>query len=225
MRPRAWLGLFVVAAGLGLLLDRLALWDFGAVFATWWPTILIAIGLLQLAQEPTRFVGPVLLVAVGAVLLAHRLDVLPGDWTAYITPGLLILLGAWLVTSGSRAVRHDRHLYVSDEAWIERTAVFGGLELAIDVKALRGGVLTALFGGIEADLREAELHPDGADLEVTATFGGVTIRVPESWRVLVEGRPLFGGVEDNRPSRKRDSRTPALRVHASALFGGIDIRS
>ena len=73
-------------------------------------------------------------------------------------------------------------------------AVFDGVELRSEAKAFRGGSMLAWYGGIEADLREAQLAPD-ARLSVTALFGGIALRVPPEWRIEKDIRAVAGGFD------------------------------
>ena len=107
----------------------------------------------------------------------------------------------------------------SDE--LALVAIFDGVQLESRARAFRGGSMLAWFGGIDVDLREAELAPD-ARLSVTALFGGIAIRVPEGWRVESSVRTLAGGV-DVRASDGEVSDTPTLRLDGLAAFGGVAV--
>jgi len=59
---------------------------------------------------------------------------------------------------------------------------------------------------------------------VTAILGGVDIRVPNDWEVVVDGSAFLGGVEDkHRPTPSAEKR-PTLHIKATAILGGIDIK-
>jgi len=108
------------------------------------------------------------------------------------------------------------------------TAVFGGIERRISVRDFRGGRVSAVFGGIELDFRDADIDGNEAVLEVNAIFGGAEIRVPDNWKVEQRGQTLFGGYTDttrlsaaaadaNAPSKK------TLLITGSILFGGVEV--
>ena len=52
------------------------------------------------------------------------------------------------------------------------------------------------MGGVTLDLRQAKMTPEGAVLDAFAFWGGIEIKVPESWQVRGEVIPLMGGFED-----------------------------
>ncbi len=109
----------------------------------------------------------------------------------------------------------------SDE--IALVAIFDGVELKSRAPAFRGGSMLAWFGGIAADLREAELARD-ARLSVTAMLGGVALRVPPGWTIESNVTTIGGGVEINAPEPEADD-APRLVLEGFALFGGIAVKA
>jgi hypothetical protein len=107
----------------------------------------------------------------------------------------------------------------SDE--LALVAIFDGVQLQSRARAFRGGSMLAWFGGIDVDLREAELAPD-ARLSVTALCGGIAIRVPEGWRVEPSVKTLAGGV-DVEATDGDVSSAPTLRLDGLAAFGGVAV--
>jgi len=91
-------------------------------------------------------------------------------------------------------------------------------------KQFRGASLTAFFGGVTLDLRQARLAPDGADVDVMTAFGGAQILVPAGWLVLFSGIPIFGSFED-RTSHTGDEAGPQLRIRGTAMFGGVEAKN
>ena len=45
----------------------------------------------------------------------------------------------------------------------------------------RGGHVSAMFGGVEVDLRRAGMRGDSAVIDVTVMFGGVEFKIPPNW--------------------------------------------
>ena len=82
--------------------------------------------------------------------------------------------------------------------------------------------MLAWYGGIDADLRDAQLAPGGARLSVGALFGGVSIRVPAGWRVEKSMKAVAGGV-DVAGDDPEDPNAPTLVLDGYALCGGIAV--
>lgn len=107
----------------------------------------------------------------------------------------------------------------SDEVGL--VAIFDGVNLASRARAFRGGSALAWFGGVNLDLREAELAA-GARLSVGALFGGVAVRVPPHWRIETDVRAIGGGVEV-ASAEADDPDAPVLLVDGVAAFGGVAV--
>lgn len=89
-----------------------------------------------------------------------------------------------------------------------------------------GAWLTAAFGGITLDLRDARPAPGGASINATTAFGGVDVLVPKGWRLSVRSTPIFGGVEDKTDhSEPLADDAPQLTIDAVAVFGGVSIKN
>jgi len=134
---------------------------------------------------------------------------------------IAVLAGLWAVGQ-VLARRRTAGDDTSDEFAI---AVYvGGVQRACKATSLRRGSVSVVLGGVELDLREATLDPSGADLELSATLGGVNVTVPSDWRVVVDDRARLGGVEAlvTDPEELPDD-APLLRVVAHARLGGVSI--
>lgn len=103
-------------------------------------------------------------------------------------------------------------------------AIVGGKELTSHATALRSASALAVMGGVEIDLRDATLDPEGATLDVTAIMGGLEVKLPVGWAVHVESRGSLGGV-DTRLTQAADlpETAPTLRVTTNTWFGGVEI--
>jgi len=136
---------------------------------------------------------------------------------------LLFKLGAWAGMMAAAAfVRRavpSRGDEQSDD--VHLVAVFDGVTLESQAKAFIGGSMLAWFGGIEVDLREAELAP-GARLSLHTLFGGIAITTPPGWRIDSELKALAGGIETGTQAQD-DPDAPVLTLTGTALFGGIDV--
>src|SRR5215475_5632081 len=135
----------------------------------------------------------------------------------------LFKLGAWagLMAAAAfvrRAVPSEGN-EESDE--LRLVAVFNGITLKSRAKAFTGGSMLTWYGGIDVDLREAELAPD-ARLSLHTLFGGIAIKTPPGWRVESELNAFAGGV-DTRAASQDDPDAPVLTLTGTAFFGGIAV--
>jgi class 3 adenylate cyclase len=83
----------------------------------------------------------------------------------------------------------------------------------------------AFMGGVELDLRDAEIAGDEVTVHAFAMMGGVDIIVSEGVEVHVSGLPLMGGVEDKTADVPILPGTPIIHVKAFAFWGGVVVKS
>jgi predicted membrane protein len=219
---RLLLGLVVVALGLVFLLDAAGALDADRAIDRWWPLVFVAAGVLTLAERPPAVARGLVLLGAGAVLLLFTTHVLEEDAWKYVWPISLIVVGVVIVWRwpGLTVPRG-----VNEEDVIRSTAVFGGPKLKCTSQQFHGAWLTAVFGGIELDLREALPAAEGASVNATAAFGGIEVLVPKGWRISVRCTPIFGGVEDKtEPAGPLPDDAPALHIDAVTVFGGVEIK-
>ncbi len=140
---------------------------------------------------------------------------------AFVTLLLLAILANVAGLLARRFFTHD-----ADEAddEFDILTIMNGLEFNSRAEALRAGTVRTIFGGTELDLRGAEMAPEGAYLEVSTTFAGTQIVVPEDWRVDVIGTPAAGGHEVNvADSATLPLDAPHLVIDARTVLGGLEV--
>lgn len=222
MNPgRLLVGGILIALGIVFLLDRLGVAHAGTVIAALWPLVIIAAGVLQMAVTRRAHIGAAIVVLVGLILLAASLHVLPANaWELFwpivlIAAGVLFLAG--VVTRAGQQQTDER-----DKA--QAFSVFGGQRVINESQRFRGASLTAFFGGVTLDLRQAKLAPEGADVDVMTAFGGAQVIVPVGWPVSFSGIPIFGSFED-KTSHGGAEGGPQLRIKGTAMFGGVEAKN
>jgi len=228
-----WFGIAMVIIGGGLLLDAFNVLEFGEIFDQWWPSLLMLIAVAQLATGSGSIVGSGIMFTIGALLQLSKLEYLPGGFWSAFWPIVIILIGISFISSRMRQQRWKKKEPFVDPNFIgtvdvegsriDRTAIFSATDARVVSSDFTGGELTAIFGGIEIDLREATMAGPMATIDVTAVFGGVEIRVPQDWRVVTKGTPIFGGIDDKSLNRNLTASSPTLIIDATAVFGGVEI--
>jgi len=104
-------------------------------------------------------------------------------------------------------------------------AVLGSVKRKLETNDFRGGALTTFFGGIEIDLRYAQItSPErSAVLVTTAVFGAVKLRVPQDWRVVLTGTSVLGNFEDKTVPPNTGASAPSLVITGWSVFGAVEI--
>lgn len=216
-------GLLIILVGLLFLFGVLGEESVGDMYSTYWPLFLILIGLWIMITHDFRSFFGLLLAAIGCIFLLINLDVLGQKIWYYLWPVLIILFGLWVIfRPGFRTREKIPEIKGHD---LDVSGFFSGVKRVIESKEFRGGKATAIFGGLELDFTEAGLAENEATVEMTAAFGGIEIRVPAEWRVIVDSHPIFGAFEDKRRTVPQTEDAPKLYLKGTVIFGGIEIKS
>jgi predicted membrane protein len=221
-------GAIILAIGTIFLLNNLGIVRAGHFFQ-FWPLFLVFAGLVKLAN-PNRRAWGLILLFFGVLLQLNQLGIGHFSWSE-MWPIVLIAAGAMAMWSALQARKMTEGLHANHadpRTTLNESAIFGGVQKRLNGKEFRGGQLQSLFGGIEIDLRDAEIAEDEAVLYANAVFGGIELRVPETWFVAARGQGVFGGFTDStRYTGPGDPDKPkkTLIVMGMAVFGGVEIRN
>lgn len=221
-------GAVILAIGAIFLLNNMGIVNAGHFFQ-FWPLILIFAGLAKLVNPCGRAWG-VILIVFGSLLQLNALGYGHFSW-GEMWPLALIAGGAFAMWSALQARKMAEGLNANSadpRTTLNESAIFGGIEKRLNGKEFRGGQLQSLFGGIEIDLRDADIDGVEAVLHTNAMFGGIELRVPETWYVAARGQGIFGGFKDStRYTAPGDTDKPkkTLIVVGTAIFGGVEIRN
>jgi predicted membrane protein len=220
------LGLLVVAFGVLFLLDNLNIIYLRHVIF-FWPLAFVASGLVALCSDGPRSgrITGAVLIAIGLAMTANRLGYVFISWRTF-WPLVMIALGALILfrtMGGGRIARPTLAKDgVSAENLVDITAILGGFERRVSAPDFRGGEITAIMGGCALDLREASIATE-AVINVFAIWGGITIKVPPDWTVILHGTPVMGGFTE-KTARPPDNRK-RLVVTGYAIMGGVEVRN
>ena len=83
--------------------------------------------------------------------------------------------------------------------------------------------VVAVLGGVDLDLRQAELSPGVTEIHAFVFMGGLAIRVAPGVRLETDGVAIMGGFEDrvHEPGAAGPD-APVVRVTGVAIMGGVD---
>ena len=106
------------------------------------------------------------------------------------------------------------------------TAIFSGVERKGPWTVPDRLDVRAVFGGVDLDLRTAQLTADVTEIRCHAVFGGVEITVPPNIYVEVTGSGIFGAfVQDHGKSDPSPAEpVKIVRVSGRAIFGGVNVK-
>lgn len=216
-------GIVLVAAGVLIALNAMEIISINIFFEGWWTLFIIvpcAIGLFTEREKLGNLIG----IAIGVVLLLCCQDVLSFTLLRkLLLPAVIVVIGLKLVLGGllgNKANEMLTDMKESGQTPEQGCAIFSGCDRSFEGQAFEGAELTAVFGGVKWDLRNAVIEKDCA-IKVSAIFGGIDILVPETVNVKVNTNNIFGGTSNKTPAQKD---VPTVYVNGLCLFGGVDVK-
>ncbi|WP_316847505.1 LiaF transmembrane domain-containing protein [Pedobacter psychrodurus] len=239
---RVWSGFLIVIIGFAFLLNNMGLniprWIFS------WSNFLIVLGVFIGVRRNFKGVAWLILILIGAYNTLNDIPGLDINLSKYALGLGLVIVGGFLIFRpkdtgflGKKRKNKDKNKAdfdfgtatdektVNNNDIIDVMAVFGGSNQTVYSKNFQGGDITAVFGGADIIMTQADF-PETVSLDVTAVFGGIKLIVPQNWAIKSNVTALFGSVEDKRSHLMPVAEmTKTLILDGTALFGGIEIKS
>ena len=130
-------------------------------------------------------------------------------WALYAAMGTA-LAAKFLLESNAREETQE----------IDLIAIYGGEHLVSSADPFYGGKILTMFGGTVLDLRKATPAPTGIYLDIAVFMGGLSMVVPQGWRVRYEGSTFAGGFDDATQTTA-DPDAPTVTVGGFLVLGGL----
>jgi putative transmembrane protein len=220
---RAFFGVTIVALGGILLLRNLEIIKFDSWNVFWgtvWAAGLVLAGLVTIVSSQrllTRAWG-LLLLAAGVSVGLNAYGIIDVSIWKLFWPVVLIAVGLMMVFSIGSANRKRAEESGTDDN--EKVAIFYGEQSRVRGD-YTGGSATAIFGGVDLDLRQANIK-DGAIIDVFTFCGGININLPDDVIVKNEVRGVLGGSDDKTMSKPSAKKTIYLK--GECVLGGLEIK-
>lgn len=179
------------------------------------------IGLVTNREKTGNLIG----LAIGVFLLLCCRGVLSLLllWKLLI-PAIIIVVGLKMIFGGFFGNKANEMISTMKENGNSPRigcATFSGCNMIFDDEVFEGAELTAVFGGVRCDLRNAIIEKDCA-ITVSSVFGGIDILVPPNVNVKSTVNGICGGVSNKTKFKKEN--TVTIYVSGNCLFGGVDIK-
>ncbi len=217
-------GLVLVLTGVMLTLRAFDVVPAGLFFPGWWTLTIIIPSLVGLITEREKSLS-ILGLVVGVLLCLACNSVISG-WliVQLIIPTIAITVGVALLFAGLQK-KHNCKPPAADTygRGVESFyTCFSASDICFDDEYFEGAQITATFGGVKCDLRNAYFSSDCV-IDATVNFGGISILVPDDVNVAVDSAIILGATSCRRRKHRNDN-AHTLFVNSSGMFGGVDIK-
>ena len=208
---RISLGLILILAGVGYAGSVLGFWRFDLFFDGWWTLFLIVPCLFSILDKGFE-AGNLLGLAIGVMLLLSAQGFVRMQTIIRLSiPLIFVFICLGLLTGQGNM-----------EGAPDICAIFGTENRRITNAITGGANLTAVFGTLTIDLRDAQLTTD-IMVQTTAVFGSVNLLLPEGTPVRADGFSLFGSLHNHMSDQGEEGR-PAVFVSGVNVFGGTEVK-
>ena len=218
-------GIALVVVSLVLLLNAFEIADIDLFFDGWWTLFIIVpcfADLFNGSDRESNFIG----LVIGILLFLACRDIFAFDilWKIFV-PAIIALMGIKMIYKGTFARRNEDGfpaLEGNGNGGTSTFAAFSGRNLNYNNEVFRGAELTAIFGGVKCDLRNAIIEEDVV-INACSLFGGIDILVPDDVNVKVDSNSLFGGVDAKKHENRYDN-AHTIYLNSTCMFGGVDVK-
>ena len=216
-------GLVLLAVSAVLILNAFEITNIEIFFDGWWTLFIIVpsfIGLFTGRDKSANIIG----LLIGVFFLLACQNVLDFDilWRL-IVPVIIAAIGIKMIFGGiGKRKSFIKCIEANKDNMKMVFSAFSGQDINFDNEVFHGAELTAVFGGIKLDLRNATFEGDTV-INACCIFGGTDIFLPDSVNIKVNSNSLFGGI-DNKKHRNSNDNQYTIYLNGTCIFGGVDIK-
>ena len=219
-------GLIFIIIGVILGGNALDIFNINLFFDGWWTLFIIVpcfIGLFKEREKTGNIIG----LLIGVALLLSCQNILDFDmiWKLAL-PAVLIIIGLSFIfkdTFDKKVSEEIKKLNEKKNTNNEYCATFSGQTANFDGEKFNGANLTAVFGGVKCDLRNAIIEED-ALINACSVFGGIDILVPDNVKVKIKSSSIFGGVDEKKKNKIENDEAHTIYINATCIFGGAEVK-
>ncbi len=215
------MGILLIVAGVVIAGNVMNWWNISLFFRGWW-TLFIIIPCAGNVRRYGMRTGWGAGLILGVMMLLTQWHLFSLGWAIkLVLPVLLILYGLYVIGNGVHFNRVAPDGTTDSRLGGSYNAFFSGNETCLPSEEFFGASTTAVFGGVELDLRSAIIVED-VTIDATAIFGGIEIYLPDDVNVKLTSTALFGA-SDNGVKRVTVPEWPTVYIRSTAIFGGVEI--
>ena len=217
-------GIAFIVVGLILAGNAIGITNIDIFFDGWWTLFIIVPCFIGLFNDSDK-TGNVIGLVIGGTLLLACQGLLNFEMVwKLVVPVALVIIGVSIIFKDSIHGKINSEISKINKSQKDipsYCATFSEQNANLENEEFKGADLTAVFGGVKCDLRQAIINSDTV-IKAESIFGGVEIYVPSNVKVKIKSTPIFGGVTDKSVHNQESEHT--IYINSTCIFGGVDIK-
>ena len=217
-------GIAFIVVGLILAGNAIGITNIDIFFDGWWTLFIIVPCFIGLFKDSDK-TGNVIGLVIGGTLLLACQGLLNFEMVwKLVVPVALVIIGVSIIFKDSIHGKINSEISKINKSQKDipsYCATFSEQNANFENEEFKGADLTAVFGGVKCDLRQAIINSDTV-IKAESIFGGVEIYVPSNVKVKIKSTPIFGGVTDKSVHNQESEHT--IYINSTCIFGGVDIK-
>ena len=216
-------GCVLLAISAILILNAFGLTNIEIFFDGWWTLFIIVPSFIGLFTGRDKSASLIWLL-IGLFLLLACQNILDIDilWKL-IVPVIIAVIGIKMIFKGAKGDKRFIKCIEENKGNMKMIfAAFSGQDINFDKEMFHGAELTAVFGGIKLDLKNAIFEGDTV-INACCIFGGADILLPDNVNIKVNSNSLFGGIDNKKHKNSKDNQY-AVYLNGTCIFGGVDVK-
>ena len=217
-------GIAFIVVGLILAGNAIGITNIDIFFDGWWTLFIIVPCFIGLFNDNDK-TGNVIGLVIGGTLLLACQGLLNFEMVwKLVVPVALVIIGVSIIFKDSIHGKINSEISKINKSQKDipsYCATFSEQNANFENEEFKGADLTAVFGGVKCDLRQAIINSDTV-IKAESIFGGVEIYVPSNVKVKIKSTPIFGGVTDKSVHNQESEHT--IYINSTCIFGGVDIK-
>lgn len=201
--------------------------DIDIFFRGWWTLFIIVPSILGLRYKYTKVVS-IIGLGLGILLFLSSQNII--EWWmfgrlfpafVFIVIGLLFIFGNKIISGqnrldGSNVNGDDRRMY---------SAVLTTRNIDFSNQKFERANISTILGSVQFDIRKAVLEEEIV-INASACLGSIDILVPADAKIILNSTPILGSVNNEviPPKQGREMFVPVIKISATSVLGGINIK-
>ncbi|MBP8979219.1 hypothetical protein KBG23_01965 [Candidatus Dojkabacteria bacterium] len=224
-------GIALIAIGVIWGLKASGILNVNLFFKGWWTLFIIIPCLIGLIKDEDK-IGNLIGIIIGCSILLLVQGIISFEKIGHlIFPAILVGCGLIVLFKNTIDAPTTKKIkeISKDKKGEEYFSTFSGQKIVLD-EEIKNLELSAIFGAIECDLRNAIIKEDVV-VETTAIFGGIEIYVPDDVEVKVVHTSIFGGLDNKTGKKKEESKEKkdskskkTIYINSTNIFGGTEVK-